>query len=349
MTNSSYRSNTNGGSDERAPAPYELVRFPDQTPSVCVPPGHDKYQSNCLHGTLFLTLQVQTALHISTGVAVMGSDVDKNSIPLIKTMEQGVDKTLLIPGSSLKGCIRAIYEAITNSRLGVQPRNSENHPTNRLPARTQNQICPAGVVFGASGDNWGWQGLINIRDARCNTNGFGVGYMPALWSPRPQGNNYYHEGRVAGRKFYYHMVRALDKGEKDGIRVQQASRNYTFSTQLHFRNLQSQQLGALLIALGQDSKYPFALKLGAGKPIGMGTMIVKITEVQVMQNQNDLCKHYKSFSNLDDEKLKGELLQQFILQHMQAAHNQNLIEKPQLEQLSQILSYPTTRQPYENY
>jgi CRISPR/Cas system CSM-associated protein Csm3 (group 7 of RAMP superfamily) len=347
MTNSSYRSNTNGGSDERAPVPYELVRFPDKTPSACTPPGHHKYQSNCLHGTLFLTLQVQTALHISTGVAMMGSDIDKNSIPLIKTMEQGVDKTLLIPGSSLKGCIRAIYEAITNSRLGVKSKT--NNLPDRLPARKQNEICPAGVVFGASGDNWGWQGLINIRDARCNTAGFGVGYMPALWSPRPQGSNYYHEGRVAGRKFYYHMVRALDKGEKDGIRVQQASRNYTFSTQLHFRNLESQQLGALLIALGQDSKYPFALKLGAGKPIGMGTMIVKITEVQVMQNQNDLCQHYKSFSNLDDEKLKGELLQQFILQHMQAAHNQNLIEKPQLEQLSQILSYPTTRQPYENY
>ncbi|MCP6759997.1 MAG: RAMP superfamily CRISPR-associated protein [Fischerella sp. CENA71] len=347
MNNSSYRSNNNGGSDERAPAPYELVRFPDKPPSACTPPGHDKYLSNCLHGTLFLTLQVQTALHVSTGVAVMGSDIDKNGIPLIKTMEQGVDKTLLIPGSSLKGCIRAIYEAITNSRLGVKP--TTNKPPDRLPARRQNEICPAGVVFGASGDNWGWQGLINIRDARCNTNGFGVGYMPALWSPKPHGGNYYHKGQIAGRKFYYHMVRALDKGEKDGIRVQQASRNYTFSTQIHFRNLQSKELGALLIALGQDSNYPFALKLGAGKPIGMGTMIVKIPAVQVMQNQDDLCKHYKSFSNPDDAKLEGKLLQQFILQHIQAAHNQNLIEKPQLEQLSQILTYPSTRQPYDNY
>lgn len=48
----------------------------------------------------------------------MGSDVGQSKIPLIKTMQMGENK-LLIPGSSLKGAVRSVYEAITNSTLGV--------------------------------------------------------------------------------------------------------------------------------------------------------------------------------------------------------------------------------------
>jgi CRISPR/Cas system CSM-associated protein Csm3 (group 7 of RAMP superfamily) len=339
MTNSSYRPNNLSGEEDKGSVPYEMVAFPIAKPSRCEPPGHDKYRHNCLHGNLFLTLQVQTTLHVSTGVTLMGRDVGKNGIPLIKTMEQGEDKRLLIPGSSLKGCIRAIYETITNSRLGVK---SKNVPTERFPAS---------VLFGASGKDWGWQGLINISDARCNHDDFAVGYMPALWSPKPESRNYYkQDGKtIVGRKFYYHMIRALDKGEKQGNRIQQAIRNYTFSTKLHFKNLESNQLGALLIALGQDPKYSFALKLGAGKPVGMGTVIVQVNKAQVMQNYSDLRNYYKSLSIPDKQDLEGNDLREFLHQHIQNAHDTKLIEQPQLQQLSTILTLPTTRKPYEKY
>ena len=96
------------------PKPYKLISFPKEPPTRKPPAGHHKYYNDRLHGTLYLTLTVQTSLHVSTGVVVMGSDINSR-VPLIKTMVQGVDQKLSIQGSSLKGCIRSVYEAITIS------------------------------------------------------------------------------------------------------------------------------------------------------------------------------------------------------------------------------------------
>ncbi|KZL50506.1 hypothetical protein [Nodularia spumigena] len=97
---------------ELPPKPDELVSFPKERPNLQRPVGHHKYLSDRLHGTLYLKLKVQTSLHVSTGLVVMGSDID-SKVSLIKTMVQGVDQKLSIQGSSLKGCIRSVYEAIT--------------------------------------------------------------------------------------------------------------------------------------------------------------------------------------------------------------------------------------------
>ena len=103
---------------ELPPKPYQLVSFPKERPTLQRPVGHHKYLSDRLHGTLYLKLKVQTSLHVSTGLVVMGSDID-SKVSLIKTMVQGVYQKLSIQGSSLKGCIRSVYEAITNSTLGA--------------------------------------------------------------------------------------------------------------------------------------------------------------------------------------------------------------------------------------
>ncbi|NJO94112.1 MAG: CRISPR-associated protein, partial [Hydrococcus sp. RM1_1_31] len=95
-------------------------------------------------------------MHSSTGVVALGSDIGQN-ISLIKTMTQGVDGNLIIQGSSLKGCIRSVYEVITNSTLGVVSKKvREKIPrTTLLPCTHKNQLCPASRIFGASGQKWG--------------------------------------------------------------------------------------------------------------------------------------------------------------------------------------------------
>jgi hypothetical protein len=67
------------------------------------------------------------------------------------------------------------------------------------------------------------------------------------------------------------------KGQQQGIAVQQAGREYQFLTQMRFENLTLAELGTILVILGQDPCYPIALKVGGGKPIGMGTMTVEVT------------------------------------------------------------------------
>jgi CRISPR/Cas system CSM-associated protein Csm3 (group 7 of RAMP superfamily) len=97
-------------------------------------------------------------------------------------MVQGKEQQLLIQGSSLKGCIRAIYEAITNSTLAViTNRYRQKIPKDRLPCRSKESLCPASQVFGALD----WQGLVHFTDATCESTKSVTGFMPSLYRPRP--------------------------------------------------------------------------------------------------------------------------------------------------------------------
>lgn len=317
--------------------PYELVSFPPKPVKLQRPVGHHKYLSDRLHGTLYLSLTVQTSLHVSTGLVVLGSDINRK-VSLIKTMVQDVDQKLSIQGSSLKGCIRSVYEAITNSTLGaVTNKYKDKMPLERLPCKNQEKLCPASRVFGALN----WQGLLDFNDATCTNMDFSTGFMPSLYAPRPNNQVYLNRGKAAGRKFYYNTNKAIDKGENSGIAVQQAGREYTFTTELHFKNLSSEELGTLLIALGQDPKYPIALKVGGGKPIGMGTMTVSIDKIAQPQS---LKQRYSSYQISASDEITGEKLAQFKQKHIQAAYS-GLIEKDQLKELAAILHYPSDRQP----
>lgn len=320
--------------------PYNFVSFPKDRPNLQRPYGHHKYDQNRLHGTLYLTLKVQTPLHVSTGAVVLGSDIG-TKISLIKTMVQGVDNKLSIQGSSLKGCIRSVYEAITNSTLPViTSRYKDKIPPERLSCKNKEKLCPASRVFGALD----WQGLIEFNDANCEIVNFSTGFMPSLYRPRPdQSKAYFINGKVAGRKFYFNTSKAIDKGQKEGISVQQAGREYTFKTEIQFKNLLPEELGTLLIVLGQDKKYPIALKVGGGKPIGMGTMTVNVDKINQPQN---LKQRYSTYEISEDDELTGVKLVQFIQKYIQIAHSR-LIQKQQLEELATILRYPSDRLPPE--
>lgn len=333
---------SNNPAETGEPKPYELISFPKERPPKNPPAGHHQYLGDRLHGTLFLTLKVQTTLHVSTGVVVMGSDIGSR-VPLIKTMVQNIDQKLSIQGSSLKGCIRSAYEAITNSTLAViTSRYKDKIPQERLPCKNKQELCPASQVFGALD----WQGLIEFSDAKCENTGFATGFMPSLYRPRPDQRRAYFDakGNVAGRKFYYHTIRAIDKGQNQGITVQQAAKEYTFKTQIQFKNLTAAELGTLLIVLGQDPKYAIALKVGGGKPIGMGTMTVEVTAARVLQNKGDLRDRYSSYNPPESDSMTGTKLQQFMQKNIQAAHS-SLVQATQLQQLAEVLKYPTDREP----
>jgi len=334
----------NNPAETGEPKPYKLISFPKERPPKNPPAGHHQYLGDRLHGTLFLTLKVQTTLHVSTGVVVMGSDIGSR-VPLIKTMVQNIDQKLSIQGSSLKGCIRSAYEAITNSTLAViTSRYRDKIPQERLPCKNKQELCPASQVFGALD----WQGLIEFSDAKCENTGFDTGFMPSLYRPRPDQRRAYFDarGNVAGRKFYYHTIRAIDKGQNQGITVQQAAKEYTFKTQIQFKNLTAAELGTLLIVLGQDPKYPIALKVGGGKPIGMGTMTVEVTAARVLQNKGDLRDRYSSYNPPESDSMTAIKLQQFMQKNIQAAHS-SLVQATQLQQLAEVLKYPTDLEPKE--
>lgn len=329
--------------------PYKFVSFPPEGSRLERPAGHDKFDKNSLHGTLFLSLKVQTSLHVSTGIVVPGNDIAAR-VSLIKTMVQGIDKHLVIQGSSLKGCIRSVYEAISRSCICKTKADLRKLPEGygrecKVDIKqTRNQVCDACRIFGALN----LQGLIELNDVKCESIGFNTGFMPSLYRPRPEPGSAYFDarGKVAGRKFYYHTIRAIEKGQNQGIAVQQAAREYTFTTQLQFKNIKPEELGTLFVVLGQDSNYPIALKVGAGKPIGMGTMTVEVSQAKILQNFEDLRSHYSTYTPDNNHLLTGEALEMFIATQIKTAHSR-LIQLPQLLQLAEVLRYPTDREPPE--
>ncbi|MBD2182394.1 RAMP superfamily CRISPR-associated protein [Aerosakkonema funiforme] len=321
--------------------PYQLISLPSQPPPRDKPIGQDRFKSDRISGTISLRLTVKTATFVASGVTAMGSDLSGNAknIPLIKTAV-GRDRLLTIPGSSLKGVVRSAYEAITRSCLCKTKAESNQIPNGYRECKDNTKLCPACQVFGAMD----WQGLIRFSDAILNNAQWSVGFMPSLYAPRKQRAGYYINGRIAGRKFYYHFVKSIDKGQQ-GIPVQQAGKELIFTTQVGLRNLSLAELGTLLIVLGQDSKNPIALKVGSGKPIGMGTMVVEVTEIQRIEKQKEWRDRYCNY-NTSPPSLTGNSLKEFIRKAIELASTQ-LVQSQQLQELRQVLQWPTTREPID--
>ena len=272
----------------------------------------------------------------------MGSD-ENFKVDLIKTaVHQG--KTLIIPGSSLKGVARSVYEALTRSWLcKTKSRREEiSHGYGECKIQKDNvEVCPACRVFGALG----WRGLISFPDAVGQITSSNVEFMPSLYKPEPKTPMYDNNVKVAGRKFYYHGVKAVttkktaDGKDKKGIDAQKAQQGYVFKTALQFKNLTEAELGTLFVILGQDSAHPMALKVGGGKPIGMGTLVATVEALEKPVNPKD---RYTRYVLPESDRLTDEALKNYVQAAITTAH-QNLIEQYQLQALVSILAWPTQR------
>ncbi len=126
--------------------------------------------------------------------------------------------------------------------------------------------------------------------------------------------------------------------------MQNIIENSVFTAKIRFRNLKQSELGVLFTVLGYNKDYPFALKIGGGKPIGMGTLTTEIIEMDCPENVRD---RYLSYYT-DSDPLTGNSLDDFIKEAIEQAHQSQLIQRQQLEELQKILTYPTDREPPRN-
>lgn len=323
------------------PTPYDFVPIEHQSEDKEKPIGHSRLDSQKIHGRLSLLLKVKTPVHISTGVLALGEDLDVDST-LVQPMTGRV-MSLLIPGSSFKGAIRSVYEAITRSPLGASNDKKLKLPKNS-PLKADNnkkRLSPAGRVFGAMG----YQGLLRFTDAICNAPSE-IGFMPVLYEPGGKSDVHYfdEEERPVGRKFYYHTQSIASKRDFNGVDIQQAPAGSVFTTHLQFKNLSEAELGTLLIALGQatasdssDEDFSFALKLGGGKPMGFGTVEVQLSAIHL----HTVKTLYAAFNSPLEIPENIEMWKQDLIR----AARKTLVVEAQLKRLSEILNYPTNRQP----
>lgn len=223
--------------------------------------SHLIYNRERYTGRLHGTLAARQPLHIGTGLLVppqtLGLD---DAAPLVKAFYRAGDQ-VVIPGTSLKGAVRHLVEAITYSavsKVSPRTRRSVNLPDNLYgesrydSRRRRGELDPAGRLFGAMG----YLGHVQFADGRLQEGRTSVMDIPPQYEPTAS----------QGRRYYPHALKdprqplwPLEVVEPGGV----------FAWRIHFENLTEAELGVLLIALGQSDP-AICLKIGAGKSSGLG-------------------------------------------------------------------------------
>lgn len=214
-------------------------------------PRHQRYDDQRLNGRLSGFVRALQPLHVSTGLLVMPSDRGLiHTSPLIKSFQTRNGEPV-IPGASIKGAVRSLFEAVTDScQCTAGDRCDYN------PRRGRNAVCAACDLFGSMSV----ESKLYIDDALLVDGSRNVLSIPKQTSdPRAE---------TRGWRIYPHAKQNRETGTWPVEIVERGSR---FAFTAEFRNVTAVQLGALLLVLGQGSD-PVCIKLGGGKNSGLGAV-----------------------------------------------------------------------------
>lgn len=321
---------------EPAEKPYDFVDFPNDPPKVDKPAGQMKLCSDRLSGWLEITLETLRPLQVAHGFMDFQRAGNQEHLTSLqasvqKRQQGGIGRQYVIPGSSLKGSVRSMLEAISRSCLLVyQARPSAPRKLNRC--NSSGNLCPACRLFGAQD----YQGQLSFEDALVPPGNLVLVSVPLLWTPaRGRGGlpgRYLRGSTAKGRKFYYHAKIASGQDKRTAIKT-----GAKIPTRIHFLNLKEAELGLLLTALGLNPDDPFPIKVGAAKPVGMGSVQVHLDAVQFIRGGQEV----KSTGRLGGQaktgnRLEGEQLSEKVTQWVMSATD-TLILKDQLKDMAEIL------------
>lgn len=159
-----------------------------------------------------------------------------------------------IPGTGIKGAIRAYAEALSPSCEGGNCKKTN--------------VCLCCSLFGYLG----FMGRVNFSDAILKKSPeapkMGRVSLPLRWG-----------GRVKkGRRFYWHCDYRfwMAKKEKDMENLEVVLPPATFQSHCTFDNLTEEEQGLLYLSMGLVPGYSFSLKLGGAKNRGLGSVFFQL-------------------------------------------------------------------------
>lgn len=307
-------------SQQPAPKPFDFVSLPPRVERQ-KPSGHEQYHAAHLTGQLQGTLEALSPLHIGSGIIELGQDVE-----LIKTVVRTGGR-VVIPGSSLKGAIRSVVEAISASCVCKVSREAQRAlPRDFRECRQKERLCVACRIFGAMG----FQGNVAIQDAPHIHGAIRTESVPELYRPRMRRG----ARDVPGRKFYMHGQVAAGRTPVETCEV---GSKFRFVVQVD--NLTQAEWGLLLTALGQHPDYPFKLKMGGAKPVCFGSTDVQIEQIRLEAQARD---RYLEWDVRPESAKTGAPLATWMHDCIAQATD-SLIVQDLLEDLAHILRYPNQR------
>ena len=252
------------------PKPFVLVPIPSQAPDCRRIVTHERFSG--LTGRLELTFKVVSEyLFVGSGAYEFDPNARGDRPDVWYTFYRR-DEQICVPGTSIKGAIRAIVEAISNSCVSQKHRRERISSRHHEPCRFQNansSLCPACRLFGTTG----YRGRVHFSDflptGEVRTEIVKIG---ELWEPRrydPMSRRFYE------RKSFRPVG---DFRPQPGFRfVEAVRREAQFRGALIFENLTGAELGLLFHALGwavegKGLKPAFAPKIGGAKPRCFGSV-----------------------------------------------------------------------------
>jgi len=267
--------------------PYDFVRINWEIPPVRRKPvwHHQLVQQGkqLYSGSLDVDIYAETPIFVSDPRTVSPNGREPAQF---MTNKQG---EYIIPGSSLKGMLRSIVEALGNGCLTLfdgdyergEIRYKQLVPRDFQKCSENENLCLACRTFGMlSGRQGGvFLGKVNVSDA-CSyldtIRQYRAIYAGVLSAPKPHHDAFYldeDKKHIAGRKFYFHHSsnEGIEAEEKKANRyIQPLDYETAFHFHIDFAALESDELGALLqsVTLEEGMRH----KIGYGKPLGLGTI-----------------------------------------------------------------------------
>jgi len=286
--------------------PYRFVPLADHIERSEVV-GHHKMAEGRWYGYLNLILVAESSVHVASGLIVhrddlrpyIGVDIDPHGDDRLILSHVRRDGRRYIPGTSLKGVVRSVVEAVTHSCLQQIDEKKIDRSARRQDRRLsvllegcsdETGLCPACGLFGTLG----YTGRVNFRDFLQVSGDGRIVHRPIAHPPQPdrsqsnkrqtQGIIYYtsdEKRRLKGRKFYLHGKQPVDAtGKYEAVEV--CKRGSCFEGRMDVNGLTDAELGLLLWGLGFPDR--FRLKVGGSKPFGYGSVALKTVQVCLVEN-----------------------------------------------------------------
>lgn len=221
----------------------------------------------------------------------------------------------IIPGSSLKGILRSVVEALGNGCLTLfdgdyEPQRRDHRTDYKVHYKqlidphfqrcTNNtQLCIACRIFGMLHGGAIFLGKVNVGDARTYPDRINKYkkpiYTKPLMEPKPHHESFYldeEEQHIAGRKFYFHHSANVEPltasgptySGAGGIQTNRYIHPLDYDTAFHFHidftNLEEDEFGALLLAIILEDGMRH--KIGYAKPLGLGSVQLTPTSLTLV-------------------------------------------------------------------
>ena len=258
-------------------------------------------------------------------------DPDKDAyFPVYYSKPENTDLVFLSPA--------AITREVYPSEIGSKVKGFN-------PCKGEENLCPACALFGTINDNNKKSSRIRFSDLVIKDGTTLKYHKPVTLAPlaepkinmefyleRPDKNavfwtyDYYIDSKwkiqknkkgINGRKYYWHSSNILSSDEKTNLNstVYPLDKGNYFTGYLYFDDISSQELNRLIFMLNcgeendniEDAEHGY--KLGGGKPVGLGSIAVKVDNIKIRTFEKETYSvvpynsYEKPFDD-EDEKVK---------------------------------------------